>query len=365
MRESGSHFYGEEKRPAPAFGQAGPLPFEDKVSDSFYLSTGRQAIRFCLLDAAPEKKTVLLPSYTCHSVIQPFIHEGYSIQFYPVDEKLGISMGELARLSRSHNAGVLLFHPYFGFDSLIREGDFPEDVTVIYDATQSFFSDLIYPGVDYIISSIRKWGPFTDGAFAGKIRGHFTELSALMADEDSNRLMRQAFELKRSYLAGEGPPKEEFLEAYRKGFTSLGGRGELFRMDPEALALYRTFDFSQLAEKRRANYRSLLAFPAWGEMGGPLFEELEEKTVPLYFPFRVGQGRRAELQAYLAGHAVYAPVIWPKPATADPRGAAEELYRDLLALPIDQRYGPDDMERIKAVLKEYVTIGRGQGIDGP
>ena len=61
------------------------------------------------------------------------------------------------------------------------------------------------------------------------------------------------------------------------------------------------------------------------------------------------------MQEYLAKHDIYAPVIWPKPSQCEGMidSKVEWIYKHILAIPCDQRYDIDDMERIVQVLKSY------------
>ena len=104
-----------------------------------------------------------------------------------------------------------------------------------------------------------------------------------------------------------------------------------------------------LAEKRRVNYTILEKGLLNNPQITPIFKELPIDVVPLYMPVFVRH--RDEVQSYLADNAVYAPVVWPK-ADCCPLvcSAADELYDNLLCIPIDQRYDTDDMNRILNIL---------------
>lgn len=357
-REIGSDFYlsasqGLSRPPGvPAPGRLGP-----PLTDRRYLSSGRQAIRYCLRDLGAVPKRALLPEYTCASVIQAFVQEGYQLAFYPLDRDLRMTSSQLIGEARKQEAGVLLFHPYFGFDSLDMDQAFPEDLVVIHDASQSFASGLTYPGVDYRMVSIRKWGPFSDGGFCGKWRGSFGDRDPLPADGEVNRLVQEAYGLKAAYIEGGQGDKASYLDLYRQALRLLSGREGLYAMDPQARELYLNYDWEAMGEKRRANYQALLDYPRWPDLGELIFPCLDrEDLVPLYFPFYVGEGKRDQLQAFLIGRDIYAPVIWPCPDYLTKRGVSPQvarIYQEILVLPIDQRYGDQDMERIHKALDDY------------
>ena len=358
-REIGSDFYlSKAERERQRMEGTGPPYLELSLADRRYLSSGRQAIRYCLRDLEGVPKRALLPEYTCASVIQPFLEEGYHLDFYSLGQDLKMTSSQLISQAKSQGAGVLLFHPYFGFDTLDIDQAFPEDLVVIHDASQSFASGLYYPGVDYRMVSIRKWGPFSDGGFCGKWGGEFKDQAQLTGDLEVNRLVREAYELKAAYIERGRGDKASYLALYRQALNRLSSRDSLFAMDPQAQALYFNYDWQALAQKRRDNYQSLLAYPRWSDLGQLIFPSLDkESQVPLYFPFYVSGGRRDQLQAFLIGRDIYAPVIWPCPTFLAERGISPQvarIYQQVLVLPIDQRYGREDMERIRQALDDFL-----------
>lgn len=64
---------------------------------------------------------------------------------------------------------------------------------------------------------------------------------------------------------------------------------------------------------------------------------------------------REELQRFLTAHDIYAPVLWPVGKENESGLTNDEryIYDHMLALPIDQRYGMEEMERAAMVLEEY------------
>ena len=77
---------------------------------------------------------------------------------------------------------------------------------------------------------------------------------------------------------------------------------------------------------------------------------MEEITcAPLFFPIYVKE--RTEFQKRLAENEIYAPVLWPvhtKELLIN--GTIKQIYDEILMLPIDQRYGREDMKRMLEVI---------------
>ena len=76
----------------------------------------------------------------------------------------------------------------------------------------------------------------------------------------------------------------------------------------------------------------------------------------LYLPLYVEETARSAFQAYLAHHAIYAPIIWSKPEAfrgreLDPR--VERIYECILSIPIAQWYDDKELERMADVIQSY------------
>ncbi len=358
MKEIGSTYWmsDEKYRELIANVPASANRYEAGGEDKLYFSTARQAIRCCLRDLPADEKTALLPEYTCGSVIRTFQQEGYSLYFYPLDAQLRISTSRINQLLLQHKAGVLLVHPYFGFNTIDEDEAVIDTATVIYDATQALFSDFTYLQADYVVASIRKWGPFPDGAYCVKKHGRFADKTEYPEDEAYLAIIKQAFQGKAAYIEEDRGQKDDFRNLYAQAQTILRSRTDLYRMSEESMNIYRRYDFDSLIRSRRANFQTLLAYSSWDQLGELTSPCLPEDVVPLYFSLRLTRTSRAKFQHHLASHDVYAPVIWPKAPYLDLRGVGEEtdrIYSQILSLPLDQRYSTADMNRIISVIELY------------
>lgn len=78
-----------------------------------------------------------------------------------------------------------------------------------------------------------------------------------------------------------------------------------------------------------------------------------EAQSPLYFPVYVKD--RNELQRFLGERGIYAPVLWPigEQNKNEMQGDEDYIFEHMLALPIDQRYGEKEMERVVQTLNLF------------
>lgn len=323
-------------------------------SDSVWLSTGRSAIAFVLEEARHRDPglgwTALIPPFTCHTVIEPFLKAGYTVRTYSVDEELRTSGGELLRAVEESGASVVLVHRYFGFDTLSGSGEAVETlrrkgVVIIEDRTQCLYSAFAPLPADYLVGSIRKWTGMPDGGFAVCREGIFP-MEPAEADRALETAKIAAGIAKYRYLFERTGEKTVFLKMFQEAEELLDRQEGYRAIAGVSLRMQAALNAEALRRKRRENFRTLLK----GLVGCPgirlLFLELPEDVVPLYFPVWV-EGDRGVVQAGLREASIYAPIIWPRSEELPPAcREAEGFYEHLLCLPIDQRYDRDDMERM-------------------
>jgi dTDP-4-amino-4,6-dideoxygalactose transaminase len=100
-------------------------------------------------------------------------------------------------------------------------------------------------------------------------------------------------------------------------------------------------DYSTIAKRRRDNYRALSE--RLGEYA--IFRGIEPDVVPLGFPVRLAN--RDEVRQALFDHQIYPPVHWLIEGVTPPEYKdSHRLACQIMTLPCDQRYGPEDMETI-------------------
>ena len=322
------------------------------IDDSAFTSSGRCAISLVLTDITVSFKRALLPSFTCESVIDPFVQQGYKVAFYSLGDELNITRERFLDEVRKANPEVILIHNYFGFNttSEIRgliQNLKEEGVVVIEDLTQSLYSSFGRLPADYYIGSFRKWDGIPDGGFALKTSGYFKskpskEDSSLVAAKISAMLAKYEF------LFNNQGEKAMFLEKFSEAERLLEDEKEIFRMSDFSQKEQANLNVEKLKKSRRRNYSHLLQ--SVSESVKPLFGILPDEVVPLYFPI-ICKNRRTEIQIWLRSNSIFAPVVWPKPRFINFKTpGADYFYEKLLCIPCDQRYGDEEMNKIASIL---------------
>lgn len=340
-------------------------PFEIKInqfgcigSDYVWLSTGRSAISF-VLDTIEFRnhnvnKVAILPPFTCHTVIEPFIAKGYEIQTYHVGRGLKSSTVDLLNVIETCQAGIILFHRYFGVDTtedidtiipILRK----KGIIVIEDCTQCLYSSFSKSDADYWVGSIRKWCGVPDGGFAVCRDGNFIN-KPIQMDEDLQKAKKEASILKYEYLFEGKGDKSVYLTQYRKAEDILVAQKQYFTISDLSKSIQSSLDVEFLKAKRKANYEIIAKGLIGCDSTNVIFETINKDEVPLYCPIFCKD--RQSVQKELVRYNIYAPVVWPK---ADCCPTVDEdtnyIYNHILCIPIDQRYGADDMERVVSVIK--------------
>lgn len=334
-----------------------------------FTASGREAIELALISLEREKpgikKCCLMPGYMCDSVFLPFQHRGWELIFYSVDRDL-LSYGEeLFRLALEHDPGLILIHPYYGTDTcrelrvhlraLRKSG-----ICVMEDVTQAYYLKEGGKDADFVVGSLRKWYAIPDGGFVATD----IPLAEDVLEEGEAYAQERLVPLteKWKYLHDETfaqmseeerqERKKTFLEKNRALEEALDRCCGIRRMSRLSQSILAKTDEAAAAAKRAENDNHLYEKVMERKGLRPILPKKDGKA-PLYFP--VYAREREELQRFLRERDIYAPVLWP--LGVENRNALmgdeDYIYRHMLALPVDQRYGPEEMERIGEVLAQF------------
>lgn len=358
LSEIGSNFWLNPNETLDKKPLGTPAQFNCKGIDYVWLSTGRSAIQFVINTIEGRnpniKKVAVLPSFTCDTVFEPFLKSGYEVFYYPVEHDLRTTSNAILETVIKYDASIVLFHRYFGFDTLDGQVDRMCEVLrelrkyTIEDCTQCLYSDISRADSDFTVGSIRKWTGTPDGGFAVCQEGCFND-KPQRPDKDLEEAKIKASYTKYRYLFEHKGDKGEMLAMYRAAEDILDNQKNIFCISDMSAKVQAGLNVNELKSKRRANFE--LLSQELKQYVRPVFT-LNKREIPLFFPILVDD--RGALQKHLVANAIYAPVVWPKdeqqPRQCD---GAEDLYEHLLCIPIDQRYGIEDMERIIDVINMF------------
>ena len=328
-----------------------------KVNES-YVSTCRSAIGICLDSLEDRRKIALLPSFTCESVLRPFLKRGYEVYPYPIGRDLKLYWGQFKSVVEQIRPSVILTHPYFGFNTTeelrnhIAELRVDGRIGFIEDMTQSMFSSFKPLPTNYHVGSIRKWMAVPDGAFT---------TAPFNRNEEDIELVKakiKAFTEKGEYILNGKGDKGTFQKEFATAESILDAREEEYAMSSMARDIFAHTDIEELKKSRWMNYKYLLNHfindTSLSNRIDVIQKELSGDVCPFHFSVFVKE-RRRELQQYLAKNDIYATVIWGCPSEFESliNEDARYIYDHILCFHVDQRYNIGDMSRIVNTLREY------------
>lgn len=349
--------------------------------NTVYTASGREAIALALYSLEKENpfvcKKCLMPAYMCDTVFIPFVQMGWELVFYHIDKKMRADEEELCRLISEYKPGMLFIHAYYGVDTWKKFRkqlkEYQKDgLLLMEDVTQSYYLHMDNHA-DYIVGSIRKWYAVPDGGFVATDHVLCREVVAYdesfamrrldmltskwkYLEEKQNRKGLDAVEKQRwveMVLPRLVKEKEEYLAANRQLEDELDHFEGITGLSGLASNILETLEETEAEKRRKENYHILKNGLQNKKSLALVFTENDEEAAPLYMP--VYMANRDALQKYLRDRDIYVPVLWPvgmenaRVLTED----EEYIFSHLAAVPMDQRYGEEEMERIIDVIEEY------------
>ncbi len=290
--------------------------------DALRLNSARNGFEYVL--RARGYRHLYMPFYTCGVMFEAPRKLGVPVSLYGVNERL-----EPLTLPDLQEGEAFVYTNYFGLKQgcvealAARYGE-----RLFVDNAQAFFTPRI-PGIDSIYSP-RKFFGVPDGGYL------YTDARLEAALPQADSLPRMAHLLKR---AASGP--EAGFADFQKAEASLD-HAPLERMSDLTSFLLESFDYGESARKRLENYRRLdQALGSRNRLCLPLAKE----AVPMVYPFRTDD---RNLRKRLIENRVYVARYWDLSGNGSGEAFPFEsgLAEELIPLPVDQRYGPEDMERI-------------------
>jgi len=334
---------------------------------TFY-SSGRDALKAILNNIKPIKK-VLLPSYLCPSILQPFKEIGLKYDFYKINKDFSIDENYLFRKLEEEKYDVVLLIHYFGFIgqnnfTIEKIKDFDKRLQVIEDWSHLSFIpyniNYYKPKSDFVFGSLRKVFAVPDGGFIlkNKEKEFKNDLEIdeyLTTTKILGKCIRYIF-LNNCYNENEDIERI-YLKLLVNSENYLNDMSDLKRISQVSLLLLNKLNYKEIYEIRRRNYSSLLE----------LFEEdkqlfnyieiikgnLEQKEMPYMMPVYIKQTERNLLRRKLREKGIFCSIIWEIPEEIVYQ-ENRKMSNKILCIPIDQRYNEIDMEIIYKKIKRTI-----------
>jgi hypothetical protein len=302
--------------------------------DALKFNTGRNALEYILIVNRYSK--IFLPYYTCDVILEPVKRLNLKYEFYSIDEDF--EPKELPDNFKKNEA--LLYINYFGLKSNFIAQLAQRINNLIIDNSQAFFEFPI-PGIDSFYSP-RKFFGLPDGGLAYVNRNNTFNIEKLNYDKSIGRLLHLFTRIE------EGP--EAGFHLFRENEKRLSNL-PLMRMSIITERLLRNIDYQNSLKIRNINFyflhNHLKEF-------NDLSSVIDNTTINGHMVYPYLKAGNDRLREELIRNKIYVATYWPNVLKLK-RSISMELYlaKNLLPLPIDQRYNKSDLKYILDTIKKY------------
>ncbi len=291
---------------------------------SLPLNSGRAT--FSVAARQLQMETVWLPYFTCEETQVPFLRLGLNVKKYSLTERL------LPKNVNLRRGEALLWTNYYGN---ARADEITEVVScysgsLIIDNCHAFFSP---PQRGALSSySTRKFFGVSDGAYL--VGTEVTEPPGLekgVSYDSAEHLLRQLDQTTHAGYQSNLANEERLSDAVMK-MSNLTSR------------ILETIDYGRIEATRRANFQAL------DEKLRPIntFPLNRDSKTHMYYPLQLPQ---ENLRNKLIANRIYSPFWWRHVLDEVPRDSVEaRLSKEVVLLPIDQRYDHHQMEHLAGVV---------------
>lgn len=292
--------------------------------DGIALNTCRNALEYIILQLADAKR-IFVPYYTCEAVIEPLKKLPVEYEFYHINENLEIAENLVLKAG-----DYLIANNYFGIkDAYIVELAKKYGARVIVDNAQALFAPLL-PNIKAAYST-RKYVGVADGGFA----------VGVPSEDASKYEVDNSLEHDSHLYIRKEKGAEAGFQDYQANESKLDNQ-LIRRMSPQTKTILSQIDYDSVIEKRRQNYQYLNN--AIGEKNLLQLPSMDSFTCPMVYPFMTDD---ESLRERLIQNKVFVARYWPNVLEwCKIEDIEYNLATRIIPLPIDQRYGKEDMKRI-------------------
>lgn len=286
-------------------------------SDGIALNCGRSCLGYLL--EAKKAKRIYLPYFLCETVKHTAEKYGVEIEFYHINKDFKPIME-----FEVHEDEFLYLVNFYGqlSEEYIRQS-IKRNKNIILDNAQNYFAAPITGA--HTIYTCRKFFGVPDGAFL------FTSF------DNAREYERDIVNDRMQYLLGRFEENaSKFYKGYQYNNEYFEGK-PVMRMSLISENILRALDYETIKARRNEN---------WEYVSNRLSKYNGLKPVrpegPFAYPLLTPDGMNVKKK--LASKLVYVPTLWPNVIKECAAGTVEHEYAaNILPIPVDQRYSPEDM----------------------
>lgn len=291
------------------------------------LNTGRNSLELILI--ARQYKKVFIPLFTCDVILEPINKLHLSYEFYQIDEKLE-PLFDLKTLKADEG---FLYTNYFGIKDKFISSLSKSCKNLIIDNAHAFYN-IPKKNVDSF-NSCRKFFGVPDGAYV-----YLNEPFKINYPQTSS--FNQMSHLIKQIDIGIQNGYEDFLHNENYLLSQ-----PIMQMSKITKALLCNVDYENAKNKRRENFiflhKKLNTY-------NDFHFEFEDELIPMVYPFFI---TNKSIRNKLIAKKIFIAQYWPNVIKwADKTSFEYLLATNLISIPIDQRFGLQEMKFILKTIKD-------------
>lgn len=303
--------------------KGGHLPVE-----GIALNTCRNALEYIILHLVDIKR-IFIPYYTCAAVVEPLKRLDVEYVFYHINEYL-----EIADEIILQDGDYLIVNNYFGVkDAYVSQLSIKYGNRLVVDNAQALFAPVL-PNIKAVYST-RKYVGVADGGFAVGVPA----VGIIDYEEDNS-----SEHYSHLYIRKERGAEAGFKD-YQANECKLDNQ-PIRRMSSQTQSILSQIDYETVIDKRRQNYKYLS--DALGKKNILQLPLMDSFSCPMVYPFMTDD---ESLRSRLIENKIFVARYWPNVLVWCEKDELEyKLVTQVLPIPVDQRYGREDMERIIKII---------------
>ena len=289
----------------------------NNIGNAIALNSARNCLRYII--RAYDIKELYIPFYTCPVVWQATQKENCNIKFYHIDKDF------MPTMEFPENS-YILYTNYFGVCAKNVKNLAAKYKNLIVDNSQAFYMPKC--GIASF-NSIRKFFGVSDGALL------YTDKRLNKEFEQDTSYQRFSHLLKRADVSAQFGYQDfcnnddSLIDAEIKTISNL------------TKAIFNSIDIEKTKKQRLENFEYINKKL---QLNNELKIELSSDDVPMVYPYLI---KDDGLRKKLIQNKIYIATYWEPMPENYPEGV---FQKDLLPLPIDQRYNIEELKRILEVI---------------
>lgn len=304
-------------------------------------------------------KIILMPSYCCDSMYNPFLIYGWKVEYYSLNDNLSPNIDDLESKLKKKIVSAVLLMDFFGKVNINQSINFinaySKKILIIEDITHKIFDIIPNNKVHFYVGSIRKWLGIIDGAFVLSYHDTCLPLPLVPFMETPFIMLRkEALDFKAHYLhTSNQDSKKNYRRLFKEAENYIDSDVNYYGISEQSKNILLNLDVKEIILYRKENYNFLHSLLK-DNKNLNFLKYIEAKTdfVPFSLPILVSN--RDAVQAKLAQKGIYAPLLWPLNDKMRVCKTSYYLEINMLSLPVDQRYDFGDIEYMAKIINEIV-----------